>query len=264
MPVAAPATPARKRLERFPSRPLLPWLFALQGANRNLSAFSIGRLDAARISRDPSKKSPCTSCIPAASGLAFRSPGCEPKPVRFFNRPSGCRSHLPRPQREIAVHDLHPSRIWLGFSPSRVRTKTCPLFQPPVWMPLASPATPARNRRARLASQPHLAWLFALQDANQHMPALSIARLDAARISRDPSEKSPCTTCIPAASGLGFRSPGCEPKPVRFFNRPSGCRSHPPRPQQEITMHVLHPSRIWLGFSPSRTRTNTCPLYQSP
>jgi hypothetical protein len=31
------------------------------------------------------------------------------------------------------------------------------------------------------------------------------------------SEKSPCATCIPAASGLGFLSPGCEPKPVRFF-----------------------------------------------
>src|SRR6266699_2502685 len=143
--------------------------------------------------------------VPAASGLGFRPPGCEPKPVRFFNRPSGCRSHLPRPQREIAVHDLYPSRIWLGFSPSRVRTKTCPLFQSPVWMPLASPATPARNRRARLASQPHLAWVFALQGANQNLSAFSIARLDAARISRDPSEKSPCATCIPAASGLGFR-----------------------------------------------------------
>src|SRR5437016_10761783 len=99
---------------------------------------------------------------------------------------------------------------------ARVRTKTCPLFQPPVWMPLASPATPARNRRARLASQPHLAWLFALQGANQNLSAFSIACLDAARISRDPSKKSPCTTCIPTASGLAFRSPGCEPKPVRF------------------------------------------------
>src|SRR5437870_5452828 len=84
-------------------------------------------------------------------------------------------------------------------------------------MPLASPATPARNRRARLASQPHLAWLFALQGANQNLSAFSTARLDAARISRDSSEKSPCTTCIPAASGLGFCPPGCEPKPVRFF-----------------------------------------------
>src|SRR5207245_7910063 len=76
--------------------------------------------------------------VPAASGLGFCPPGCEPKPVRFFNRPSGCRSHLPRLQREIAVHDSHPSRIWLGFSPSRVRTKTCPLFSPatrrhPIW-----------------------------------------------------------------------------------------------------------------------------------
>src|SRR6266571_1592737 len=229
MPLASPATPARNRRARLASQPHLAWVFALQGANQNLSAFSTARLDAARISRDSSEKSPCTTCISAASGLGFCPPGCEPKPVRFFNRPSGCRSHLPRLQREIAVHDLHLSRIWLGFLPSRVRTKTCPLFQPPVWMPLASPATPARNRRARLASQPHLAWVFALQGANQNLSAFSTARLDAARISRDPSEKSPCTTCIPAASGLAFRPPGCEPKPVRFFNRPSGCCSHLPR-----------------------------------
>src|SRR2546429_1734496 len=97
-------------------------------------------------------------------------------PYTTLFRSSGCRSHLPRPQREIAVHDLHPSRIWLGFSPSRVRTKTCPLFQPPVWMPLASPATPARNRRARLASQPHLAWLFALQGANQNLSAFFLRK----------------------------------------------------------------------------------------
>src|SRR5437660_6770619 len=85
-------------------------------------------------------------------------------------------------------------------------------------MPLASTATPTRNRHARLASQPHLAWVFALQGANQNLSAFSIARLDAARTHRDSSEKSPCTSCIPAASGLGFRSPGCEPKPVRFFS----------------------------------------------
>src|SRR5439155_5340250 len=142
--------------------------------------------------------------IPAASGLGFRPPGCEPKPVRFFNRPSECRSHLPRPQREIAVHDLHPSRIWLGFSPSMVRTQTCPLFQSPVWMPLASPATSARNRRARLASQPHLAWVFSLHGANPNLSAFSIPRLDAPRISRDLSEKSPCTNCPPAPFSLGF------------------------------------------------------------
>src|SRR5436305_1850724 len=176
MPVAAPATPARKRLERFPSRPLLPWLFALQGANQNLSAFSTARLDAARISRDPSEKSPCTSCIPAASGLAFRSPGCEPKPVRFFNPPTGYRPYLPQPQREITVHVLHTNRIWLGFSLSRVRTKTCPLFPLHVSLPISSPATPARNRRARLASQPHLAWLFALQGANQNLSAFFLRK----------------------------------------------------------------------------------------
>src|SRR2546429_2601314 len=76
----------------------------------------------------------------------FRSPGCEPKPVRFFNRPSGCRSHLPRPQREIAVHVLHPIRIWLGFSLSRARTKTCPLFQSRHSCPLPPPVTLLRIR----------------------------------------------------------------------------------------------------------------------
>src|SRR5258708_22948772 len=81
------------------------------------------------------------------------------------------------PEAEERVRDggrcsqsSHPSRIWLGFSPSRVRTKTCPLFQSPVWMPLASPATPARNRRARLASQPHLAWVSASRVRNKTCP----------------------------------------------------------------------------------------------
>src|SRR5438093_8719581 len=36
-------------------------------------------------------------------------------------------------------------------------------------MSFASPATPARNRRARTASQPHLAWFFALQGADQNL-----------------------------------------------------------------------------------------------
>src|SRR5207237_8372023 len=108
-PPSSPRTPAGSSSQSPEPPPLRPWLFALQGANQNLSAFSIGRLDAARISRDPSEKSPCTTCIPAASGLAFRPPGCEPKPVRFFNRPSGCRSHLPRPQRETALPAFPPS-----------------------------------------------------------------------------------------------------------------------------------------------------------
>ena len=95
--------------------------------------------------RDSSEKSPCANCGPAASGLSFRLPGCEPKPVRFFNRSSECRSHTPRLQREIAVRKLRASRIWLEFSPPRVRTKTCPLFQSLVRMPLACSATPARN-----------------------------------------------------------------------------------------------------------------------
>src|SRR6266566_4632033 len=37
-------------------------------------------------------------------------------------------------------------------------------------MPLAFTATPARNRRARLASQPHLAWIFALQGRTKTCP----------------------------------------------------------------------------------------------
>ena len=167
--------------------------------------------------RDSSEKSPCANCGPAASGLSFRLPGCEPKPVRFFNRSSECRSHAPRLQREIAVRKLRASRIWLEFSPPRVRTKTCPLFQSLVRMPLAYSATPARNRRAQ--------------------------------------------TCGPAASGLSFRLPGCEPKPVRFFNRSSECRLHTPRLQREIAVRKLRASRIWLGFLPPRVRTKTCPLF---
>src|SRR5437899_2346621 len=227
----------------------------LNGETDHAISFCIVAVSSGLISCKCRQKALGTSSIPPASGLAFRSPGCEPKPVRFFNRPSGCRSHLPRPQQEIAVHVLHPSRIWLGFSLSRVRTKTCPLFQPPVWMPPASPATPARNRSPRLASQPHLAWLFALPAAHYTLFAFSTARLDAARISRDPSKKSPCTTCIPAASGLAFRSPGCEPKPVRFFNRLSGCSLHLPRPQHEIAGHVFRPNRVCPGVLRSMDRT---------
>src|SRR5712691_1571429 len=171
MSLASPATPARNRRARTASQSHLAWVFALQGADQNLSAFSIARLNVAHIPRDSGEKSPCANCVPAASGLGFRPPGCGPKPVRFFNRPSECRSHPPRLRQEIAVRELRPSRIWLGFSPSRVRTKTCPLFQSPVGMPLASPATPARNRRARLASPPHSAWVFALQGADQNLSA---------------------------------------------------------------------------------------------
>src|SRR6266566_4725122 len=119
----------RKVLAELTSRPHLAWVFAPQGADQNLSAFSIVRLNAARIPRVSGKKSPCANCVPAASGLGFHPPGCGPKPVRFFNRPSECRSHPPPLRQEIAVRELRPSRIWLGFSPSRVRTKTCPLFQ---------------------------------------------------------------------------------------------------------------------------------------
>src|SRR5438132_12049311 len=99
-----------------------------------------------------SQKEPIIASITRKPGL-----GCEPKPVRFFNRPSGCHPYLPRPQREIAVHDLHLSRIWLGFLPSRVRTKTCPLFHSTGRRPAAPPATPARKPTARLSSYPRLA-----------------------------------------------------------------------------------------------------------
>ncbi|PYU63942.1 MAG: hypothetical protein DMG56_08105, partial [Acidobacteria bacterium] len=43
-------------------------------------------------------------------------------------------------------------------------------------MSFASPATPARNRRARTASQPHLAWLFALQGADQNLSAFFLRK----------------------------------------------------------------------------------------
>src|SRR6266576_3103656 len=128
-------------------------------------------------------------------------------------------------------------------------------------MSLASPATLSRYRRARLASQPHLAWVFALQGADQNLSAFLIAHPNVARIPRDSGEKLPCANCVPAASGLSFCAPGCGPKPVRFFNRPSECRSHPPRLWREIAVRELRPSRIWLEFLRSRVRTKTCPLF---
>src|SRR5437870_12984648 len=74
-------------------------------------------------------------------------------------------------------------------------------------MPLASPATPARIRRARLASQPHLAWLFALQGANQNLSAFLIARLDAAHISRNPNAQTRGTSPVPSAAPLTVLAP---------------------------------------------------------
>src|SRR5207302_10774604 len=114
----------------------------------------------------------------------------EPLILGFFERRCVPNTQHQRPQPERALQVFHPDLIWFGFSLSRVRTKTCPLFQTLVWMPLASPATPARNRRARLASQPHLAWVFVFQGADQNLSAFSIARLNAARIPRDSGEKS--------------------------------------------------------------------------
>ena len=87
-----------------------------------------------------------------------------------------------RVQREKESYDISERADNCLNNPetrARVRTKTCPLFQPPVWMPLASPATPARNRRARLASQPHLAWVFALQGANQNLSAFFSRKTEA-------------------------------------------------------------------------------------
>src|SRR6266705_1941934 len=110
-------------------------------------------------------------------------------------------------------------------------------------MPLASPATPARNRRARTASPPHLAWVFALQGANQNLSAFSIVRLNAARIPRDSGEKSPYTTCIPAASGLGFHPQGANQNLSAFFSRKTEA-SYP-------TMNSApDPSDLFPDFSP--------------
>src|SRR6266566_1736790 len=68
-------------------------------------------------------------------------------------------------------------------------------------MPLASPATPARNRRARLASQPHLAWVFALQGANQNLsaffPRKTEASYPAMNSAPDPSDLFPDFSPVP-------------------------------------------------------------------
>ncbi|PYU36919.1 MAG: hypothetical protein DMG54_35390, partial [Acidobacteria bacterium] len=68
-------------------------------------------------------------------------------------------------------------------------------------MPLASPATPARNRRARLASQPHLAWVFALQGANQNLSAFFSRNTQAPYLvmnsAPDPSDLFPDFSPVP-------------------------------------------------------------------
>ena len=66
----------------------------------------------------------------AAPGLGFRAPECGPKPVRFFNRPPECRSHLPRLQREIAVRELRPTASGLAFRSPGCGPKPVRFFLP--------------------------------------------------------------------------------------------------------------------------------------
>src|SRR6266481_3993815 len=152
----------RSRLDRI-------WLefLPLQGANQNLSAFSIARrchlhpprlpagncraglrpshiwfeflpprvrtktcplfqspVGATCIPRDCQREIVVRACVPATSGLSFCLPGCEPKPVRFFNRPS---------------------------------------------VPLASPATVSGKLSCGPASQPPLVLVFGSQGTNQNL-----------------------------------------------------------------------------------------------
>src|SRR5216684_54457 len=68
-------------------------------------------------------------------------------------------------------------------------------------MSLASPATPARNRRARTASQLHLAWVFALQGADQNLSAFfsrkAGASCPAMNPDADPSDLFPDFSPVP-------------------------------------------------------------------
>src|SRR6266513_5167272 len=68
-------------------------------------------------------------------------------------------------------------------------------------MSLASPATPARNRRARLASRPHLAWVFALQSANQNLSVFFSRKTEASYLAMnsapDPSNLFPDFSPVP-------------------------------------------------------------------
>src|SRR5437899_2752255 len=68
-------------------------------------------------------------------------------------------------------------------------------------MPLSSPATPARNRRARLASQPHSAWVFVYQGADQNLSAFFLRKAGtscpAMNPDADPSDLFPDFSPVP-------------------------------------------------------------------
>jgi prepilin-type processing-associated H-X9-DG protein len=68
-------------------------------------------------------------------------------------------------------------------------------------MSLASPATPAKNRRARTASQPHLASVFAAQGADQNLSAFfsrkAEASFQAMNSAPDPSDLFPDFSPVP-------------------------------------------------------------------
>src|SRR5207248_3035035 len=100
----------RKSLAELTLRPHLAWVFASQGANQNLSAFSI-----ARRCRSHPPRLPAGNCRAEPASLphlawVFVPSGCEPKPVRFFSRKAGTSYPAMNP-------DAHTSDLFPDFSP---------------------------------------------------------------------------------------------------------------------------------------------------
>src|SRR5436853_5030430 len=79
---------------------------------------------------------------------------------------------------ELPRADCVPAASGLTFRPSECGPKPVRFFNRPSAV-ARIPRDSARNRRARTASQPHLAWLFALQSADQNLSAFFSRKTEA-------------------------------------------------------------------------------------
>src|SRR5207248_2216142 len=167
------------------------------------------------------------------------------------------------PQRESLVRSQRPSRIWLGFLPPRVRTKTCPLFQSPV----GAARIPRDCQREIVVRdrRPCRIWLgFLPPRLRTKTCPLFQSPVGAARIPRDCQREIVVRDRRSSHLWLGFLPPRVRTKTCPLFQSPVGAAHIPRDCQREIVVRDRRPCRIWLGFLPPRVRTKTCPLFQSP